>query len=72
MVRYHSLAVDEASLPSCLEPIAWTTGAHHAVSLQQSQAEVSSALVLNVDWEVLCLCTQEDIYPSQILCFAVA
>lgn len=26
MVRYHSLAVDEATLPACLEPIAWARG----------------------------------------------
>lgn len=31
VVRYHSLAVAEASLPACLEPLAWTCGAHHAL-----------------------------------------
>ena len=31
--RYHSLAVEEASLPACLEPLAWTTGEHHALAL---------------------------------------
>lgn len=33
VVRYHSLMVDPSSLPSCLEPIAWTVGQHHAVRL---------------------------------------
>ncbi|PRW59076.1 aminodeoxychorismate chloroplastic [Chlorella sorokiniana] len=33
VVRYHSLLVDEASLPSCLEPLAWTCGGHHALQL---------------------------------------
>ena len=32
VVRYHSLAVVEESLPPCLQPIAWTCGSHHAVS----------------------------------------
>ena len=31
VVRYHSLAVEEQSLPACLQPIAWTCGGHHAV-----------------------------------------
>lgn len=31
VVRYHSLAVEEASLPACLHPIAWTCGTHHAL-----------------------------------------
>jgi hypothetical protein len=29
--RYHSLLVEEASLPACLEPIAWTAGGGSAV-----------------------------------------
>lgn len=33
VVRYHSLLVDEASLPACLEPLAWTCGGHHALQL---------------------------------------
>ena len=33
VVRYHSLLVDEASLPPCLEPLAWTCGGHHALQL---------------------------------------
>ena len=40
VVRYHSLAVDEASLPECLESIAWTTGRHHAVTVREQQPEV--------------------------------
>ena len=32
VVRYHSLAVEEQSLPACLQPIAWTCGDHHAIS----------------------------------------
>lgn len=31
VVRYHSLAVQEASLPACLQPIAWTCGSHQAL-----------------------------------------
>ncbi|KAK9861389.1 hypothetical protein WJX84_000779 [Apatococcus fuscideae] len=31
VVRYHSLQVDADSLPGCLEPLAWTSGAHHAL-----------------------------------------
>ena len=31
-MRYHSLAVVEETLPSCLHPIAWTCGSHHAVA----------------------------------------
>ena len=33
VVRYHSLEVLEASLPPCLEPLAWTAGGHHALQL---------------------------------------
>ena len=33
VVRYHSLAVREETLPPSLETIAWTCGAHHAVDL---------------------------------------
>ena len=32
VVRYHSLAVDEASLPACLTPLAWTVGGTHALA----------------------------------------
>lgn len=32
-MRYHSLLVEEGSLPDCLEPIAWTCGEHHALQL---------------------------------------
>lgn len=31
VVRYHSLVVDESSLPACLRPIAWTAGSTHAL-----------------------------------------
>jgi para-aminobenzoate synthetase len=30
VVRYHSLAVEESSLPACLEAVAWTCGGHCA------------------------------------------
>eukprot|EP00887_Chlorella_sp_A99_P000877 scaffold5.g877.t1 len=33
VVRYHSLVVEEGSLPACLQGIAWTCGAHHALAL---------------------------------------
>ena len=33
VVRYHSLLVEEASLPGCLQGIAWTCGEHHALQL---------------------------------------
>jgi len=36
VVRYHSLAVPEDTLPPCLEPIAWTTGRDHALKLTGS------------------------------------
>lgn len=32
VVRYHSLVVEEASLPPCLVPTAWTVGGTHAVA----------------------------------------
>lgn len=38
VVRYHSLLVDWAALPACLEPLAWTEGAHHALSLAEGAA----------------------------------
>ena len=45
VVRYHSLAVLEESLPACLEATAWTCGQHHAVSLSRTQSEVGSSLL---------------------------
>jgi len=33
VVRYHSLVVEEASLPPCLQPICWAAGGHAALSL---------------------------------------
>ena len=38
MVRYHSLAVDEATLPPCLEATAWATGVLSAADLQKRTA----------------------------------
>lgn len=35
--RYHSLTVDWSSLPSSLQPIAWTCGGHHAVELARDR-----------------------------------
>ncbi|KAL4425476.1 hypothetical protein ABPG75_009492 [Micractinium tetrahymenae] len=45
VVRYHSLLVEEASLPACLEPIAWTCGEHHALQLAGSSGGGSTAAV---------------------------
>ncbi|KAG2448362.1 hypothetical protein HYH02_006944 [Chlamydomonas schloesseri] len=38
VVRYHSLLVDEATLPACLQPVCWTDGAHVAVKLARDAA----------------------------------
>lgn len=38
MVRYHSLAVDEATLPPCLEATAWATGVLSAADLRKRTA----------------------------------
>ncbi|KAL3160886.1 hypothetical protein ABBQ38_009278 [Trebouxia sp. C0009 RCD-2024] len=46
VVRYHSLAVQEASLPACLQPIAWTCGSHQAlrpITPQQVDTDPSRA-----------------------------
>lgn len=43
VVRYHSLAVEEASLPSCLHGIAWTCGRHHALERGDEFAAQASA-----------------------------
>ena len=48
VVRYHSLVVDETSLPACLEPLAWTCGDHHALGQsfegpQQAAAAAAAA-----------------------------
>lgn len=43
VVRYHSLAVDEASLPACLQPIAWTCGTTHALERGDDPPGQSSA-----------------------------
>lgn len=42
-MRYHSLLVDAASLPACLEPIAWTCGEHHALQLGASSTQSPAA-----------------------------
>lgn len=40
VVRYHSLIVEETSLPPVLEPIAWTTGGgHHALGIAAAAVE---------------------------------
>ncbi|EFJ52124.1 ADC synthase [Volvox carteri f. nagariensis] len=43
VVRYHSLLVDEHSLPDCLEAVCWTTGGHSAVKLARDAAPAASA-----------------------------
>lgn len=43
VVRYHSLLVDEASLPSCLLPLAWTLGGHAALHLPTDVAPPAAA-----------------------------
>lgn len=35
VVRYHSLTVEPASLPACLEPIAWTADQHGGSGLKR-------------------------------------
>lgn len=40
--RYHSLVVDESSLPDCLQPIAWSHGMHHAVATASSTQHAST------------------------------
>ncbi|KAG2499934.1 hypothetical protein HYH03_002221 [Edaphochlamys debaryana] len=42
VVRYHSLLVDEASLPDCLEPVCWTAGGHAAVKLARDASSAAS------------------------------
>jgi para-aminobenzoate synthetase len=43
VVRYHSLLVEEASLPGCLQGIAWTCGEHHALQLGEEGAADAAA-----------------------------
>ena len=43
VVRYHSLLVLESALPPCLQPLAWTCGGHHALHLQDGNADSSSS-----------------------------
>ncbi|GMH37899.1 hypothetical protein BSKO_05783 [Bryopsis sp. KO-2023] len=42
VVRYHSLMVDESSLPPNVVPIAWTTGRHRALRSSQKPAQQGS------------------------------
>ena len=48
VVRYHSLQVDAASLPACLEPLAWTSGAHRA--LQTAVPDLVSHALDRANW----------------------
>ena len=41
VVRYHSLAVEESSLPACLKATAWTCGNHHVLQLAGDPAGVT-------------------------------
>ena len=43
VVRYHSLLVEAASLPACLEPLAWTSGKHHALTLGNDHSGAADA-----------------------------
>ncbi|GFR41011.1 hypothetical protein Agub_g1678, partial [Astrephomene gubernaculifera] len=43
VVRYHSLLVDERSLPACLQPVCWTAGGHCAVKLARDEAAPAPA-----------------------------
>ena len=47
VVRYHSLAVREETLPLSLEPLAWTCGAHHAVDLHGSVQVMPAPVVMH-------------------------
>jgi para-aminobenzoate synthetase len=42
VVRYHSLIVDEESLPGELRPICWTAGGHVALAMAGEQAKVAA------------------------------
>jgi para-aminobenzoate synthetase len=44
VVRYHSLLVEEASLPGCLQGIAWTCGQHHALRLGEDAVQGDPAI----------------------------
>ena len=53
VVRYHSLVVDEASLPSALVAIAWTAGPTRAVRPAKACPGLSSAGVLQRHADIL-------------------
>lgn len=46
VVRYHSLAVDQNSLPECIEPIGWTHGTTHAVHGRYSNAHDPDSVLM--------------------------
>jgi para-aminobenzoate synthetase len=48
-VRYHSLIIQEASLPAVLAPICWTDGGHVALSLKHDRPSASSRQQSNGD-----------------------
>ena len=48
VVRYHSLAVDEASLPACLQAIAWTCGSHQALRSTTPQVSLPTYTVQGI------------------------
>lgn len=45
VVRYHSLSVEESSLPGCLTPLAWTTGFHNALNVDSKSTDNSRVLM---------------------------
>lgn len=42
-VRYHSLVVEEQSLPSCLQPICWTAGGDVALTVREEAVHSSAS-----------------------------
>lgn len=46
VVRYHSLAVDQNSLPKCIEPIGWTHGNTHAVHGRHSNDHDADSVLM--------------------------
>ena len=53
VVRYHSLVVDEASLPSALAAIAWTTGPTRAVRPAKACTSLSTTGVQQHHTDIL-------------------
>ena len=60
VVRYHSLVVDAASLPECLEPIAWTCGGHHAVHLGKDTARTEGVQARFLSGVCSGICSSKD------------